>query len=266
MSDGRGEPELIVRPDAAATTSAAADRIAAVLAAAVAGRGKAHWATTGGSTPGPLYGALISPPLRDRVDWSRVHVWWGDDRFVTRRDAESNVRDVDRVLRAPDVGVGIPPANVHPIPADEAIHAGLDPGWAARRYAEEVRALVPPGAGGWPAFDLVLLGVGPDGHVLSVFPGSEAFDADEIALPIPAPTHVSPHVERVTLNPAVLDGARSLIVVVIGSAKAGVMADVLGPVRDERRWPAQRARRAGATWFIDEAAAPGAPGHGDGRS
>jgi 6-phosphogluconolactonase/glucosamine-6-phosphate isomerase/deaminase len=100
--------------------------------------------------------------------------------------------------------------------------------------------------------------------VLSVFPGSAAFDSPAVALPIPAPSHVTPYIERVTLNPAVLDAARSLVVVVIGSAKAAVMADVLGPVRDERRWPAQRARRAGATWYLDEAAAPGSPDRSEG--
>ena len=145
--------------------------------------------------------------------------------------------------------------NVHPIPTGQAIADGVGPIWAAQRYAEMLREEGPPLEGRWPVFDLILLGVGPDGHVLSVFPGSETFDKDDTALAVPAPTHVEPHVARVTLNPRVLDVARRIIVVAHGAAKASIIGEVLGSVRDERRWPAQLARRAGATWILDEAAA-----------
>jgi 6-phosphogluconolactonase len=101
----------------------------------------------------------------------------------------------------------------------------------------------------------VLVGVGPDGHILSVFPGSVAFDRLESVLPIPAPTHVEPHVPRVTLNPRVVAAARSVLVVVHGAGKASILGSVLGDEIDERRWPAQLARREGATWIVDEAAA-----------
>ena len=90
---------------------------------------------------------------------------------------------------------------------------------------------------------------------MSVFPDSETFDRDDTVLSVPAPTHVEPHVARVTLNPRVLDVARRIIVVAHGAPKASILAEVLGPVRDERRWPAQLARRPGATWILDEAAA-----------
>ena len=141
------------------------------------------------------------------------------------------------------------------MPAGQAIAEGVGPIWAAQRYAEALRDQGPPVEGRWPAFDLVLLGIGPDGHVLSVFPDSEAFDKDDTAVAVPAPTHIEPHVARVTLNPRILDVARRIIVVAHGAAKAAILAEVLGPVRDERRWPAQLARRPGATWILDEAAA-----------
>jgi 6-phosphogluconolactonase len=113
---------------------------------------------------------------------------------------------------------------------------------------------------GWPSFDMLLLGVGADGHLLSVFPGSSALDSDELALSIPAPTHIEPHVERVTLNPAIVGAARSVLMVVSGAEKADAVAAVFGPEVDPRQWPAQLARRSGATWILDEAAAGRLPG------
>ena len=91
--------------------------------------------------------------------------------------------------------------------------------------------------------------------MLSVFPGSAALDSDQLALAIPAPTHIQPHLERVTLNPAVLGVAREVLVAAVGADKAPVLANVLGPERDPRRWPAQLAARDGATWILDTASA-----------
>ena len=269
------EPDIAIRPDAEACSSTAADMIASTLAAAVRDRERAYWATTGGSTAAPIYRNLATPPLRDRIRWENVDIWWGDERFVpadhplsNAKIAEADLLDIGAlsgesgtgsygvdVVGRRTAGAPIPAENVHPIPTGLAIAQSLTPIWAAQRYAEMLREEGPPVEGRWPAFDLVLLGVGPDGHVLSVFPGSEAFDKDDTVVSVPAPTHVEPHVARVTLNPRVLDVARRIIVVAHGAAKAPILAEVLGPERDERRWPAQLARRAGATWILDEAAA-----------
>jgi 6-phosphogluconolactonase len=156
-------------------------------------------------------------------------------------------------------GVPVPLDNVHPFPTAEAIGRTRGAAWCATELGDELRASGIDSADGWPVFDLFFVGVGPDGHLLSVFPGSVAFDSSAIALAVTAPTHIGPHIERVTLNPAILGVARSLLVVVYGADKAAAIGQVFGPERDPRRWPAQLARRAGATWILDEAAAAALP-------
>jgi 6-phosphogluconolactonase len=250
------EPDVLILPDPAAVAEAAAVRIVDGLAAGIAARGEAHWATTGGSTPAGIYDAIVGTDLRTAIAWDRVHLWLGDDRFVRRSDPRSNLRIADERLLGP-AGVAIAAGHVHPVPTDAAIDAGRGPAAAAAAYAAEAAALAPAGRGGMPAFDVVVVGIGPDGHLLSVFPGSPAFDDARVVLPVPAPAHVEPHLERVTFNPAILDATPSLVVPILGAGKAPILRDVLGPDRDERRWPAQRARRAGAAWILDEAAAAG---------
>lgn len=270
-----GEPAIAVLPDADAVSATAADQIADLLRDAVASRGRADWATTGGSAPIGIYRRLSAPEIRDAVPWAGVHLWWGDDRFVPRDHPLSNILPVDQVLLAaaahsgtdwledePDdalrgihPGAPIPIENIHPFPTSEAIGEARSPAWAAARYDVELRSADLETRDGWPVFDLVLLGVGPDGHVLSVFPGSTTFDETAWALPVPAPTHVEPHVTRLTLNPGVLDVARQVLVVVHGAAKAEIVATIFGDERDPRRWPAQLLRRPGVAWLLDEAAA-----------
>jgi 6-phosphogluconolactonase len=279
------EPAVVVLPDPEAVSRAAAERFAAAAIAAVAARGRADIATTGGSTSVGIYGQLAVPPLRDAVPWKQVHVWFGDDRYVPRDHPYSNVLPVDQVLLAAaalaglsgtgatgtdveigiEPGVPIPPGNVHAFPCGKAIAEGLGAAWCAAAYADTARAAVPVDENGWPVFDLVLLGIGPDGHLLSVFPGSPALTSSEPALAIPAPTHVEPHVERVTLNPRILDAAREVLVVSHGAGKADIMATVFGDVRDPVRWPAQLVRRAGVTWLLDAAAAARLPDRDDRR-
>lgn len=251
------EARLVIVTDAEAAAAEAARRVARILADAVAARGRADWATTGGSTPVGIYRRLREAPLRDAVPWSGVHVWWGDDRFVPRDHPLSNVRPLDDVLLDPEHGVALPVANLHPFRTGESIGAGWDAAWAAANLAGELAAAGLPEQDGWPVLDLILLGIGGDGHVLSVFPGSGAFDATDVALAIPAPMHIEPHVERVTLNPALLSVARNVVAVAHGSGKAGILGEVFGSMRDARRWPAQLALGPTATWIVDEAAAAG---------
>lgn len=259
-------PAIRVLPTADAVSAAAATFVADHLAAAIAARGVAHWSTTGGSAAPGFYRALRVPPLRDEVDWSRVHVWWGDDRFVPADHPLSNVLPFDQGLLASGgddsgsdtaggSGVVIAQSQVHPVPAAEAIGRGEGPTWAAARYAAEIAAHGPaPDASGVPVFDLVVLGVGPDGHVLSVFPGSAVWDAPGLCAAVPAPTHVEPHVERVTMHPRVLAAARAVLVVAAGTSKADVLGRALAG-GDVRELPVRATMTPNATWLLDGAAA-----------
>lgn len=265
-----GDPELLVLADRGAVAAEAADRIASVLAESVRQRGRADWATTGGSLAPPIYRRLAVKPLRDLVPWREVHVWWGDDRYVPRDHPLSNVKPFDDILMAiaytqgGQVALGesgqampvpIPHDNLHPFPTSVAIGEARGAGWCAAELARNLRAAGLEQAGGWPVFDLVVVGVGADGHLLSVFPGSDAFSSDELALAIPAPTRIEPHVERVTLNPRVLETARTILVVADGDAKAPVLLEALHGDRDPARLPVQLARRSNAVWILDDAAA-----------
>jgi 6-phosphogluconolactonase len=276
---GTGEPEIVVLPDADRVAEVAAERIAAAISQAAGRTGRVNFATTGGSGPVGIYTRLAAGALRESVPWQSVQVWWGDDRFVPRDHPLSNVHPFDSVLlntasltgesgeggagvdvgRGVENGVYVPADHIHPFPCGDAIaHArGVD--WCAASYAAELAAAPIRRSDSWPAFDLVLLGVGPDGHVLSVFPNSPALDSDQLALGIPAPTHVEPHVPRVTLNPRVLDVADRVIVVVTGAPKSDILRQIFGATRDERALPAQRARRSGVTWILDTAAAAELP-------
>ena len=270
-----GEPEVVVLADPTAVAADAAQRIATVLTNAVAGRGRADWATTGGSTAPGIYRVLADAPLRDEVPWRGVHVWWGDDRYVPADHPLSNVLPAEQILlhasalagisgtganpldvqHKATVGASIPAQQVHAIRMADAIGEGRGPAWAAARYEAELRESGIDVEDGWPVFDLVILGVGSDGHVLSVFPGSDAFDTSDWAVAIPAPSHVEPHVSRVTLNPHVLDVARQVLVVATGESKAEILGTIFGSDRDPRRWPAQLVRRPGVTWVLDQPAA-----------
>ena len=275
-------PLVRVLPTADAVAEAAASEIAMSLAAAIEERGVAHWSTTGGSAAPGIYRHLRVPPLRDLVDWSRVHVWWGDDRFVPADDPLSNVLPLEELLLAADPtdaggggpdggkpghagggdlgGVRILPEHLHPVPVAEALVHGDGPAGAAAAYETALLLAGPsPDDDGVPVFDVIVLGVGPDGHVLSVFPGSAVWDAGSLVVAVPAPAHVEPHVERVTMHPDLLSAARSVLVVSAGASKAAVLGRAWGG-DDVRELPVRATMATNATWLLDEAAAADLPG------
>lgn len=248
-----GAPRVVVLPTLEEVARAAAGRIAAAIAGAVAARGVAHVALTGGSSATSVHRALVEHALAHPLPWTDVHLWLGDDRLVPLADPDSNGGAAAGVLL--DGRLPIPPGRLHPIPADATLRAGDDERACARAYAAELAGLVPPGPDGWPVLDLVILGVGSDGHCLSVFPGSEALGSLDWVLGIPAPSHIGPHLPRVTMNPAVVPAAREILAVAAGDGKATILGEILRGPRDPRRLPAQLALRGSATWLIDAAAA-----------
>jgi 6-phosphogluconolactonase len=276
VADPRGrDPRLVIADDAPAVARVAAERLVAHMQAALDARGVAHVALTGGSTAGGLYTELASR-WSDGVDWSRIHLWWGDERFVPVDHPESNaglayamllstaehagmsgVGGLGTDVRADVIaGITLPAENVHPYPVEVAAGRSDDASLVAERYALEIRRHLPDGANGLPAFDVILLGVGGDGHILSCFPDSAALDASApLVVAVPAPEHIGPHLPRLTLNPRVLDAAGAILVLVTGDAKAEVVHHALVEDGPAREVPARLARRASATWIVDRAAA-----------
>lgn len=257
----KGEPEVVIVASVEEAAAEAAERITAALIAAIDRRGRADFCTTGGNTPIPIYRLLAQAPLVDRIPWPQVHFWWGDDRFVRRGDPNSCVTTFDEVLLgtgSPSGGAPLPSSNIHPIPVDLALTGLHDIHWCAARYAGELAAQVPLVDGNWPGFDLILVGVGDDGHVLSVFPDSPALDSLAWTIAVPAPSHIGPHLPRVTVNPRLLEAA-PVLVVTWGAKKAEALGHVFGDLREDSRWPVQRTRRTGAVWIVDEAAAARIP-------
>jgi 6-phosphogluconolactonase len=245
-----GPGAVLVGTDLPGIAAVAAERIAEWTSIAIDDRGNAHVALTGGSTAAALATALRVPRRQAAIDWNGTHLWWGDERLVPTDHPDSNFGAAFRNLLGPD-GVPVPPSNIHPFPVETAFADGMDADWIAEAYATELMTTLTHREG-LPAFDLILLGMGPDGHLLSVFPGSPALQPEApIVMAVPAPTHVEPHVARITLNPRLLTVAAHVLVMVSGAAKALMVRQVLTGDRDPERRPAQLTLRDNATWLLD---------------
>jgi 6-phosphogluconolactonase len=279
MSRTINRAEVHVVDDQDAVSRAAAERLVRQLADAIAERGEAHLVLTGGSSAVSLHAELVEN-WRDALDWSRVHLWWGDERFVPNDHPESNIGMAYATLlatserwdtsgtgaQAADVnagdmpGLAVRPEKVHPFQIDEALSESNAAELVAQRCLEEIQKRVPCDRDGLPQFDVILLGVGPDGHIMSAFPHSPAFEPDApLVLAIPAPEHVGPHLPRVTMNPRLLEAAGSVIVMVAGEQKAEAVGRAFSGAEDAAAVPARLAIRSNAAWFMDHAAAARLP-------
>ena len=248
-------PTVRVLVDAQGVAEAAADQIIEAATAAVAAGGVFHLCTTGGSTPAALYRALREPSRADRMPWAQTQIWFGDDRFVPRADPLSNVTPLDaQLLSAGADGARsrLASSAVHPWPTTAA-----DAPTAVSAYLEELRSAgVPHTPTGFPIFDLLLIGIGGDGHCLSVFPGSPlALERAPVAAGVPAPTHIEPHVPRLSFSLGVLASARAVIALAPGAGKADALARIFSDSNAVADVPAKAALIPTATWLLDTASA-----------
>jgi 6-phosphogluconolactonase len=252
-------PTVRIFSDAQGVAEAAADRVIEAAITAVAARDVFHLCTTGGSTPAALYRALREPSRAARMPWAATQIWFGDDRFVPRADPLSNVLPLDTQLLSADTdGTASPlsPNAVHPWPTTAA-----DAQAAVSAYLAELHAAgVPHTPSGFPIFDLVLIGIGGDGHCLSVFPGSPlALEGAPVAAGVPAPTHIEPHVPRLSFSVGMLASARTVIALAPGAGKADALARIFSNSTAVADAPARAALLPTATWLLDTASAATLP-------
>jgi 6-phosphogluconolactonase len=238
------EPELKVFDDPDGVARAAASRVTELARESIESRGLFTLALAGGSTPRRVYELLAGDEFRSRVDWANVHVFFGDERAVPADHADSNFRMANETLLS---RVPIPTQNVHRI-------EGLgDAAANASAYESEMRGLF--GDAEWPRLDLVLLGMGDDGHTASLFPNTAALD--ERRAWVAANWVEKLGAWRVTLTAPAVNAARHVLFLVNGAGKAERLREVLRGVRDPSRLPSQLIRPHDGTleWLVDRAAA-----------
>ncbi|MFE9040859.1 6-phosphogluconolactonase [Streptomyces sp. NPDC012421] len=248
-------PQLVVHRDKELMAEAAAARLITRIVDAQSSRGAASVVLTGGRNGNGLLAALGSAPARDAIDWSRLDLWWGDERFLPEGDPERNVTQAREALldRVP-----LDPARVHAMPASDGPY-GDDADAAAAGYAAELAAAAgPTERDGVPAFDVLMLGVGPDTHVASLFPELPAVRETERTVvgvhgaPKPPPT-------RISLTLPAIRAAKEVWLLAAGADKAKAAAIALSGA-GEVQAPAAGARgRSRTLWLMDEAAASELP-------
>ena len=237
MNSRAPDPDFVVLPDREAVSHAAAQHFV-TLAAGSAQTGPFTVALSGGSTPRRLFEMLASVPYRTRVPWPQVHFFWGDERCVSPDHADSNYRMAREALLDQ---IDVPPQNVH------RVRSRLAPDQAADHYRSELKRMLGPD----PQFDLVLLGMGADGHTASLFPGSPALqEREQTAIAVYA-AHLDSW--RVTLTLPVLNRARQVLFMVSGANKVSAVARI----RAGEPLPAGQVRpsQGKLTWLLDRDAA-----------
>lgn len=253
---GPNSPQIFVYQDANDVAEAAASKLLGRLLQLQLGPDLQHIVLTGGTVGIQTLREAAANPAVDDVDWTRVHLWWGDERFLPAGDPDRNETQARDALITP-LGVKLPAPNVHPIPPFSATAGVEKPADAARRYAAELASFSVAGAD-TPRFDVLLLGMGPDGHVASLFPGSAALVAAETPT-VPVENSPKPPPERVSLTFPAIGAANEVWVVATGGEKApAVAAAITGAPVVNTPAAGVRGQRA-TTWLIDSAAAQSLP-------
>ena len=243
------QTSVIVHAEAKVLAQAVAARLIIRLADAQAERGAASVVLTGGRIAADVYAAVRESPARDAVEWAHVDFWWGDERFLPAGDAERNETQARAALLD---GLPVDPARIHPMPASDGPD-GDDPEAAAIRYTEELSRAAKPGTAQLPHFDVVLLGVGEDGHVASVFPEHPvAYETRPVSAVRGSP---KPPPVRTTLTLPTINTGDDVWLIAAGDGKASAVAVALagaGPVQV----PAAGVHGVETTlWLLDRAAA-----------
>ena len=248
------EPELAVRADLNAVAREAADRCVTLAHGSIAERGRFTVALSGGSTPRALFVLLASEAYRNEIDWGRVIVFWGDERCVPPDHADSNYRLARETLLSK---VPIPAGNVH------RVRGEVNPEQAALEYEQAVRrevgtptlvGTVGPTEVGVPIFDLILLGLGPDGHTASLFPGTPAIYERTRRVAANFVPKLNAH--RITFTPVLINAASNVMFLVSGGEKADTLRAVLEGEFKPEALPAQiiKPENGRLTWLVDRAA------------
>lgn len=248
---------LRVLPDAASLATSVAGDLLARLVAAQARGDVPHVVLTGGTIADAVHREVARLGAASAVDWTRVEVWWGDERFVEAASDERNERQAREALLD---HLPLDPARVHPVPASDAVD---DVAAAAAAYSAELAAHGPAAAGGAGVFEVVMLGLGPDAHIASLFPGfAEVRLDDEGAVPVTGSPKPPP--QRVTLTAPTLARTRGAWFLVSGEGKAQAVADTLGadpgdPEAPGRTPGVRLAAVPERRWYVDSAAASQLP-------
>lgn len=243
-----GQANVLIVSSPAALAEQAAERFCEAATEAVQRAGRFSVALSGGATPRGLYARLAADPFRSRVDWGQVRVFWGDERCVPPEHPDSNYRLAQELLLSK---VPVRPENVYRMPGE-----ATDPDLAAAEYAGELQTAFGLKRGERPRFDLILLGMGADGHTASLFPHSPALR--EVTRLVVAAYLEAEKRYRLTLTLPVLNAAASVLFLIAGSDKARRLRTVLRG-KPSHEAPASLVRPEGGSlhWIVDRAAATG---------
>ena len=245
-------PDIRIQRDSQACAEAAAEFVLEVGKEAVRTNGRFLIALSGGTTPETLYRALTSPAFADRFDWSRTNFFFSDERCVPPDDPRSNYALAKKILFIP---LKIMPSQVYRM-AGEA----RDPQAAAFEYEQQLRLATKTSSSAQPSLDLVLLGLGEDGHTASLFPGASALRHGQNSIAVTQSPKDPPN--RLTMTLAAINRASVILFLVTGAGKAGVVRAILDPRTEaERQLPAALVspEEGRLIWFLDQAAAAELP-------
>jgi len=236
--------DILTFSDKEKLTYAAADYVVKIAQEAITSHGRFTFALSGGTTPKKLYALLTTQPYRSQIDWARAEIFWSDERCVPPDDAESNYHLAQEAMLSK---LPLSTSQIHRMPADEA-----DRDAAAEKYSQEMQRVFGEAL---PHFDLMQLGMGPEGHTASLFPHQPSLhEQQRLVIPVTVPKPPPP---RLTFTPPVLNAARRTLFLVTGGEKADAVQAVLEGDYQPDEYPAQliQPTHGEVTWMLDTTAA-----------